>query len=45
MREETRAKLQRLQDTLFSGWTREIRHPKRLSGNSALIEDPNHPIR
>lgn len=45
MREEMRARLYRLQEALLSGWTREIRHPERLCGNAALVEDPNHPIR
>ena len=45
MREETKARLRRLREALLDGWVREIRHPDRLSGNSALIDDPNHPIR
>ena len=45
MRGETRAKLHRLQETLLSGWTREIRHPERPCGNATLMDDPNHPIR
>lgn len=45
VREETKARMKRMYTTLFDGWTREIRHPDRPSGNATLTEDPNHPIR